>query len=130
MQFYKCLSNCRNIQRNSDSIQFNYLCNDSTTCKPIIILLQRGIYYFDLFGASGGGDESIHKVLKPGYGGEASGYYILNKSTKLFLYIGGEGETGNELALGGWNGGGDGAFGFNANDVFGGGGGGTDIRNY
>ena len=128
MTFLKCITNCINIVKSPNNIRFNYPCQNSSSCSPIEIYLARGLYYIDLFGASGGGNESISESLKPGYGGRAAGFFKVQKLQKYFLYIGGEGATGNEEAKGGWNGGGSGAPGFKTDDIFGGGGGGTDIR--
>ena len=130
MSFLNCVSNCDKIVNNLDSIIFNYTCTNTTECKPIQIFLQKGVYHFHLFGASGGGDDSTSSV-RGGYGGEVEGLYRVNHRTKFYLYIGGMGETGKEVARGGFNGGGDGAYGYNAGNigyVFGGGGGSTDIR--
>ena len=128
MSFWRCLSNCNNIEKSSQYVRFNYPCSDSLSCEAIEIYLSKGIYEVELYGASGGGNESIHDSLKPGYGGKVSGVLLLESTQKFYLYIGGEGESDTNEAKGGWNGGGDGAGGPSKKCIFGGGGGGTDIR--
>ena len=128
MKFWKCLSNCDKIIPSESSVKFEFPCSNSLSCAPVEIILVKGFYYLSLFGASGGGDETQHSSVKEGFGGQAQGFYSINNTQKLFLFIGGEGQTGTTLAKGGWNGGADGAKGSRADGIFGGGGGGTDIR--
>ena len=76
---------------------------DEKNIGPIELNFSRGVYYVELFGASGG-------CTLGGKGGRAMGkLYLKNKKT-LYLYIGGQGKTGSSSSsgclAGGWNGGG------------------------
>lgn len=80
------------------------------------VILPRGIYKLECWGAQGGyrsGD------IYGGYGGYSVGILTLVASTQLFIYSGGSGNTGG--ASGGFNGGGK-------RDSYNGGGGASDIR--
>ena len=79
----------------------------------------KGNYSISLYGG-GGGDDS---TLKGGYGGRVTASKELQKGAVLYLYMGGQGANGTNVA-GGWNGGGkSGSVGSSGS-----GGGGTDIR--
>ena len=86
------------------------------------VYFPRGKYLLELWGASGGGTLG-------GKGGYSSGKLTLLKGTKLYFYIGGQGNyslvTNKEQCIeGGWNGGGKSCSrGYQTS-----GGGGTDIR--
>ena len=120
--------------------KFFYPCDSSTECKPYTVLLQRGVYRFELWGAQGG-DGRIQNTANINYGTGGRGAYVsgdisLSSFMNLYLYIGGKGEdqvgtSHGEYGIGGYNGGGNG--GADLCDSWngesnGGGGGATDIR--
>ena len=125
--FWSCTSNCKSIKGNSSFINLSYPCLNNTHCSPVIITLQEGIYQFDLYGASGGGQGIPNRL--PGLGGHTRAIKVFGKRTRLMAYLGGQGTTTNEsTAKGGWNGGGDGFLGSRTTELYGSGGGSTDIR--
>ena len=129
MSFFECISKCDSYDYQNKSVLFKYPCSDSSSCSSIEIELYRGIYLFEVFGAAGGGAEFLNKNRRGGYGGYSKGFYRISSSKRLFLFIGGQGQTAaDSQALGGWNGGGKGALGDKSNSYYGGGGGATDIR--
>lgn len=85
-----------------------------------ITITESGNYLLEVWGASGGGNNPDNSNLgsRGGKGGYSKGEIFLNKGTKLYIYVGGQGVADK----GGFNGGGN--AGPNAN----GGGGSTDIR--
>lgn len=120
---------------------YQYPCKDSTTCNSIEIELTKGTWRIECWGASGGDtyNSYIEFTYPGGKGGYSMGEIILNKKTKLFLIIGGQGLSNQseymKTCSGGYNGGGDG---FNGGYINGNnkpltytgasGGGGTDVR--
>lgn len=98
------------------------------------ILFEKGVYYVECWGGSGG-KACVNKVYygNVGKGGYAYGELTLPTTVNLFLYVGGVGgnatysREGNGGFNGGGNGGGDTDGGSN-NDSGGGGGGASDIR--
>ena len=113
--------------KNKDMLFFNYE-NEFIYIgtEQEFIVPKTGYYKIELWGAQGGGND----IYKGGLGGYTSGIIQLNKGEKLYLYVGGEGKTTVENS-GGYNGGGNGAssgFGDGTIDIYGGGGGATDIR--
>ena len=79
-----------------------------------------GYYRVELWGAKGGGKDG-------GLGAYTSGVIQLHKGEKLYLYIGGIGESNETVTnLGGYNGGGNSGNNSGANSY--GGGGATDVR--
>ena len=92
----------------------------SESCKKII--LGKGSYFFEVWGAQGGNRDGIG-----GYGGYSSGYAQFTKRVTIYACIGGEGQFSNSNPRGGTNGGGSGKIG-SSNDYCGGGGGATDFR--
>ena len=89
--------------------------------SPYKVHFNKGKYFVELFGASGGG-------IDGGHGGYSSGTLVLKEYTTLYLYIGGKGECNcdkeNIFLIGGWNGGGNASSHVYQSS----GGGGTDIR--
>lgn len=80
-----------------------------------------GYYFVELNGASGGGSLG-------GNGAYTSGYILLNKNDKLYVYVGSRGKDAISSTMsGGYNGGGQ-AYGEIVNALGGSGGGATDIR--
>ena len=90
-----------------------------------------GYYYIELGGAQGG-DAQYNILYSGGYGAKTSGYIYLEKDTKLYFYVGGQGQTvkGTTTAIvtnTGYNSGSFGTFAA-SNSTHGGGGGATDVR--
>ena len=147
-----------------EELEFPYPCLISSNCTPYHIQLPQGTYKFELYGASGGfsegkaattkrddskncnsqdivqifrGNTQCNPMNSPGAGGYITGFITLQKTTLLYLHIGGKGEyktsqsSGSQSELpqnrpqGGYNGGGD-ATGYTGGSS--GGGGSTDIR--
>ena len=112
-----------NVTKYSFYLKFDYPCSSRTDCTPYEINLPRGQYLFEIYGASGGDVESLGLQ---GLGGFSRGFYSVKQiSSRLFLYLGGEGSPCfNAMCspFGGFNGGGT-AYG-----DCGGGGGSTDLR--
>ena len=98
-------------------------------CSPNITELERGKYFFELWGASGGGIGENY-----GKGAYACGIITLNKEINLSIYVGTKGGDPVKAAtnvFGGCNGGGNGGMSGGAEFYSGAGGGGaTDIRVY
>lgn len=78
---------------------------------------ETGEYKLEVWGAQGGDARQSNSVStipdSGGKGGYTSAYVTLEKGTKLYVYVGGEGNTNTEtrsgsFGAGGWNGGGDG----------------------
>ena len=102
---------------------FNYSCSDSSSCNYIEVILDRGIYRLELYGASGanGSYKSMNSI--GGKGGYSRGDIFIKNTQKLYLYIGGTGKyVYANSSVGGWNGGG------NSTNYGASGGGATDIR--
>ncbi len=98
---------------------FNYMNSEKEFTVP-----KNGRYKLEVWGAQGGNatDEYIG-----GYGGYSTGVVSLNKQTKLYINVGGQGCSGsNSLICGGYNGGGTGIT-ASSDDKSGGGGGATHI---
>ena len=104
--------------KNVVETNFSFFCSNSSQK----ISLDKGIYKFDVYGASGGGNIG-------GKGGYSSGILILKKEEFFYVYVG---CRGSDDRIGGFNGGGNGGKGgFFSNqklDNGGGGGGSSDIR--
>ncbi len=84
-----------------------------------------GMYKLEVWGAEGGAGDSASVGGKGGY---SKGYIKLESGDKLYIYIGGQGETvASGTSGGGYNGGGDATAGSYGQPA-GGGGGATDIR--
>ena len=96
-------------------------------CSPYKIDLEKGSYLFELWGASGGGNEFAGK------GAYAAGFIKIYQQTTLYAFVGSKGEDpllgGQVHTKGGCNGGGIGGMsGYTTLLSGGGGGGATDIR--
>ncbi|MBQ4359270.1 MAG: hypothetical protein II767_03355 [Proteobacteria bacterium] len=93
------------------------------------VLLPKGSYKLEVWGAQGGGYEDGN--TSSGYGGRG-GYSVgtlnLNAATTLYVRVGGKGGNATSgVAAGGWNGGGAG-YASSSGEPGNGGGGATDIR--
>ena len=103
-----------------NSYKIGYPCSSHTDCSPYKVTFKRGVYFLEIWGASGGNYYST----QGGKGGFTSGVTIFNKKTSLYLYIGGHADQTGTGALGSpYNGGGKSN---NQNDAPGGGA--TDFR--
>ena len=95
-----------------------YPCSNQD-CTPYKVILNSGLYLFELWGASGG----VYIAGKEVSGAYVSGYISLRRSRSFLVYCGGKGEDGiGGLNNDAFNGGGSGYLGGGA------GGGATDIR--
>lgn len=118
-----------------NSVIFHYPCSSNYDCTYYHSELPPGIYKFEVWGADGG-DGMYHSTYtkRPGKGGYSVGAFFINKTTNVYVFVGGKSENGlhpsTRDAKGGYNGGGDAPsdkVGSN-NDSGGAGGGATDIR--
>ena len=99
---------------------YNYPCDSYSECHPYEEKLWPGVYFFQAWGAQGGGIASVN--LMGGKGGYASGYLTLKKPTKVYIYVGHHGSSYskedphkyayNGVSEPGWSGGGGGATDF------------------
>ena len=108
------------------SLIIPYQCESSLECFPITVALQPGKFHIELWGAQGGDNNN---TSVGGSGGYTEAVMNIYSYTTLFLYIGGQGESGvsGRDACGGYNGGGNGSL-ITDSLTHGGGGGSTDLR--
>lgn len=94
-----------------------------TGAKETLTISVPGRYLVQLWGASGGGSDSMS-----GKGGYTEGYFDFSVGDQLYIYVGGKGSlsTSGTSAQGGFNGGGN--SGTSTSNFAGSGGGATDIR--
>lgn len=100
------------------------------TGDKVTIQLPRGIYKFECWGAQGGNIAYSSYSAAGGKGGYSVGTLLLNETTTLYIYTGGQGVSGdgiNGLKAGGFNGGGQSYYDSTAY-LSGSGGGASDIR--
>lgn len=83
---------------NSIAMNFSYTGSVQTAT------LTPGTYKLECWGAQGG--NSTYHNTTGGKGGYSSGLYTISKTTSVFIYVGGMGNTGSYAVNGGWNGGG------------------------
>ena len=102
--------------------RYDYPCSSTSSCSPVTVKLQKGIYTIEAYGARGGTFIRNGRTHQGGKGGYAKIVYSVDKPTNVYLYIGGEGSYIITGAPGGWNGGGTGGH------SGGSGGGATDVR--
>ncbi|MCR4581170.1 MAG: InlB B-repeat-containing protein, partial [Bacilli bacterium] len=111
-----------------EQVQFDF---DYTGDYQEFIAPVTGDYKIELWGASGGINiiEGLY-VENQGEGGYTSGTIRLEANEKLYIFVGGQGKTGemNANVDGGYNGGGQGRYASDVNDGGGSGGGATDVR--
>ena len=108
---------------------FPYNCESNTYCEPYNKNLRPGLYFLEVWGASGG-------LYQPGIGvrgkgGYSSGILKLVETTQIYVFIGGCGDnsTSRNPSYGGNNGGGNATYTEKGSTTsLAGGGGGTDIR--
>ena len=113
------------VHFNNGALTLLYPCKSSTECSAYRLVLPKGKYIFETWGANGGDTQQA----KGGIGGYSYGEISLDSNTNIYINIGGTGTFNNEIGLqkGGFNGGGDGLFDW-ATDYGAGAGGSTDIR--
>ena len=114
----------------NSSLSFEYPCTSPSECAPYKISLPRGIYFLEVWGASGG---DYNNYKKSGEGGYSSGTLRIYQKTEIYVFVGGEGEmTSSSTAdftksmSGGYNGGGSSKY--FSDSMYGTGGGASDIR--
>ncbi|EAY09544.1 loricrin, putative [Trichomonas vaginalis G3] len=122
-----------NIVSNSTSVLFQYPCNSTSNCTWYETSLPGGYYKVEVWGAQGGESYCMGRFKQAqGKGGYSVGVLFLTEETKVYVYIGGQGESGMKPstrdAKGGFNGGGDSQKDDDNDDQGGAGGGATDIR--
>ena len=112
---------------NNLEFNYNHTASSQTFTTPI-----DGLYKVELWGAGGGYAMNTGNARQgtPGFGAYTSGYIILEKNTKLYVYVGGQGDDGKleTNGKGGFNGGGNATWDGGDNESAGAGGGATDIR--
>ncbi len=91
-----------------------------------------GYYLVELWGAQGGRGRQNNRFVHPGgFGSYTKGQILLEKDTKIYIYVGGAGAdspSSSRGGAGGFNGGGTGGNDPRDDEGTGGGGGATDIR--
>lgn len=121
------------ISSQNSEIQFTNTVStyDYTGSFQTFIADHGGAYKLEAWGASGG-KSLMNGVVYNGYGkgGYTKGTIQLNKSEKLYIYVGGKGKDAilNSNAAGGYNGGGLGTWDQTDDESAGSGGGATDYR--
>ena len=102
---------------------YSYDCGGVSECHPVDVFIPRGLYLFEVYGASGGNIFHYNTKTESGKGGYSWMLYKNIYDSHIYLYIGGQGSySANSPSPGGWNGGGSSAA-YGAS-----GGGATDIR--
>ena len=99
---------------------YNYPCGGYSECNPHEEKLLPGVYFFQAWGAQGGGIQSVSSM--GGKGGYTSGYITIKKATTIYIYIGHHGSSYSQTdphkyaynggSKPGWSGGGGGATDF------------------
>lgn len=115
-KFYPSASSTALIAGPYTTVKTGDILNYNYTGAVESITLPKGQYKFECWGAQGGYRSS---ATYGGLGGYSVGTITLADKTKIFIYVGGAGNTGK--TSGGFNGGG-------SRDSYNGGGGGSDIR--
>ena len=109
---------------------FDYPCTNHTVCYPIFLILPRGRYFLEAWGAQGGSALFKNEYAQGGRGAYAFGTLTLKTFTNIYLHIGAEGvneSTYNKITLSTFGGGGKGWNG-KVGNVISSGGGASDIR--
>ena len=129
------------FDQNTKSFIIDYPCYSRSICEPYELIFSPGKYKIELWGAQGGNARYQNtNNIREGSGGKGayvSGEVSFVGTTKLYLYVGGQGEDqtaiNRTVSKGGFNGGGNGGVELNDPDnpeSGAGGGGATDIRLY
>ena len=138
----------------NSTLVLDYPCTNTVSCTNYLIDLQKGVYKFELYGASAGSNTNSSTTMRtnsgtscisneivnfyggntqcspnnsPGSGGYISGVITLRRRTTIYAYVGGQGQvcSTSEKLEGGFNGGGAGIQDQRPSTS---GGGATDIR--
>ena len=82
------LAKAGNIKRTRKSITFDYPCDSTAKCTPVSIILNRGVYKLECWGAKGNywSVPDIGASI-PGLGAYTSGEIVIYKTTQFFIYI-------------------------------------------
>ena len=121
---YITLNSSESVIANESSIQINYPCENSALCFCFKAIIKKGVYLFELWGASGG----EHAVNTAGLGGYTKATISLFRETTSYLCVGQKGSVSPvgyiaEMNFGGGGGGiSDGGY------LSSSGGGSTDVR--
>ena len=115
-KFYPSASSTALIAGPYTTVKTGDILNYAYTGAVQTMILPKGQYKFECWGAQGGYRSS---ASYGGLGGYSVGTITLANKTNIFIYVGGAGNTGK--TSGGFNGGG-------SRDSYNGGGGGSDIR--
>ena len=99
--------------RLADYSKGDVICN-ATSCsifnaghQPYRARIPPGIYLFEVWGAAGGDRKGPgDSIAYGGKGGYTSGY-TAHTSKELYIFIGTQGNSGDTIGKGGWNGGGN-----------------------
>ena len=81
-----------NVTKGKNNFVFNYPCRSLFSCTSYDVTFNRGRYFIELWGGEGNGVNLACNRAKGGKGAYVSGYLTLNKGTKLFLFLGAEGQ--------------------------------------
>ena len=111
-----------NITCIDNSCEINYPCSDPHTCHAYELVLNKGFYFIEVFGAEGGGYST------PGKGGGIKGFILLRTPQKYFAFIGAKGIKENNCYTKSTFGGGGSAYGYDTTHFGGSGGGASDLR--
>ncbi|EAY13424.1 loricrin, putative [Trichomonas vaginalis G3] len=106
------------------NVTLKYPCSQETNkCNPYKIEFKPGLYFIELWGASGGYSDSYPEL--GGYGAYASGFLPLPKKSIFYIYLGQQGKCNGSTTF---NGGGRGTYESPAVSFSGSGGGASDMR--
>lgn len=120
-------ANGGSVTKDETTWLFSYPCSDNASCSPYTVVLSKGVYLFELWGAQGGNSRhSSYQIYGGALGGYTKAAVSFGNTVTLNFYIGGMGGLSGSPS-GGYNGGGTGS-GSDFNNVGAGGGGATDIR--
>ena len=97
--------------------------------EKMLTIPYKGTYKFEVWGASGGGNDITSSTMRKGLGGYSEGEITLDKNTKLYINLGGQGlgDGTHQYRAGGYNGGGNATSNADGNTRQGSGGGATHI---
>ena len=109
----------QNVTIKGNSLIFDYACGNETICSPYFLVLPKGKFQLEVWGAQGG--FNLQKNVPAKGGGYSKGILINRRATLAYIFVGGKGQE----SKGGYNGGGSV---ISPTRIGGGGGGATDIR--
>ena len=112
------------VEFQEHDVTLKYPCRaDTNTCSPFKVKFKPGLYFIELWGASGGYSDS-HPELG-GYGSYTSGFLPLPSRTTFYFYLGQQGKYNGFPTF---NGGGKGSLSQHGDSYSGSGGGSSDMR--